>query len=147
MTFAYLRGFELLARERFQTISQLPDVPVRHFWRFIGLMGAVAVLDVLLAALCLSLFPPAEAGWATLALLLYENVVLMMGCIKVIAKFAIHIVSVARDSTWEERYVHHDLSLFSRGRGDADCCISCPLVLRASSPPLSLVQWRLDLLQ
>ena len=99
---AALRLLCIIARERFSTVTILPSATADTFVRLLLLIAGILVVDLLVAAVVWWLVR-AEAGLSVVCLMLFENVVVLLGCLKVSGKYVIHLLSMRRDAAWEER--------------------------------------------
>ena len=98
---AALRLLCIIARERFSTVTILPSATTDTFVRLLLLIGGILVIDLLLA--CVVWWLVRADGLSVASLLLFENGVVLLGCLKVSGKYCIHLLSLRRDSAWEER--------------------------------------------
>ena len=111
---AAMRLLCIIARERFTTVTVLPSATPDTFVRLLALVAGLLVVDVVVAAVVWWLVR-AEAGVSVVLLMLFENVVVLLGCLKVAGKYAIHLLGLRRASpAWEERnsYLYYCEFLF-----------------------------------
>ena len=99
---AALRLLCIIARERFATVTILPSATADTFVRVIVLIAALLLTDLLLAAAVWAVVRR-QAGLSVVCLLLFENVVVLLGCLKVSGKYLIHLLGLRRGQGWEER--------------------------------------------
>jgi len=98
----FLRWFLVLLRERFQTAQSSPYATVHTFTKYLLLTVAFSVANLAVALAVLFVLRP-HTTWAVVSLLLFENVILLASCLKIIFRYALYIRTLQKEQPWEER--------------------------------------------
>lgn len=98
----FLRWFLVLLRERFQTAQSSPYATVHTFVKYLLLTVAFSVANIAVALAVLLVLRP-HTTWAVVSLLLFENVILLASCLKIIFRYALYIRTLQKEQPWEER--------------------------------------------
>ena len=99
---AFLRWFLALLRERFSSAQASPYATVRTFTKYLVVTCGLTAFNVLVGATVVLLCHP-HTTWTVLSLLLFENVLLMASCVKIICRYALYIQTLRKEQPWEER--------------------------------------------
>lgn len=99
----FLRWFLVLLRERFQTAQASPYATVHTFVKYLCYTLAFTFLNLVIAGCLIFGLRSAGASWTILSLLVFENLILMASCAKIIFRYSIYIQTLRREQPWEER--------------------------------------------
>lgn len=91
----------VITRERFSTITVLPSATAQVFYQMIAVLCVLLLIHFITGICTIALFYH-DATISVICLLLYENVVASLMCMKMIGKYSIHVRDLEL-AAWEER--------------------------------------------